>query len=158
MVDNSTVMVDGICVECSCKENDGYSCFEQFGFPLVWEHNDENLYAQHFWLVTCYMIQHPSNYTDEGYEQMVQLFIDAYDNKWETSYILKTNRERIKSVDKITSPIVSESRKRILFDWSMTIQDVYLNGEENAIVTINQWKEAIRKDLNRFKATFPVLK
>lgn len=158
MVDNSTVMLDGVCVECGCKENDGYSCFEQFGFPLVWEHNDENLYAQHFWLVTCYMIQHPSNYTDEGYEQMINLFIDAYDNKWETSYILKTNRERIKSVDKITSPLVSESRKRIFFDWSMTIQDVYLNGEENAIVTINQWKEAIRKDLNRFKATFPVLK
>ena len=147
MLDNNTVMVNGYCAECGCKTTDGYLCYEQFGFPLAWEHNDPELYALHFWLVACYMIQHPSNYTKEGYNQILNLFIDAYDNKWAPSYILKINRERIKSIDKITSSEPNSMRKRVLRNWTMTIQDIYLGGEENAIDRINDWKDAVRKDL-----------
>nr|WP_288824978.1 DUF5946 family protein [uncultured Clostridium sp.] len=147
MVDNNTIMKEGICIECGNRERDGLSCYEQFGFPLVWEHNDPKLYALHFWLVSCYMIQHSSNYTEEGYKLLVNLFIDAYDNDWDTPYILKKNREIIKSVSKITNPISSKERNRELKHWSMTIEDIYLGGEQNAIVNINKWKEKIRNEL-----------
>lgn len=147
MVDNNTIMKEGICIECGNRERDGLSCYEQFGFPLVWEHNDPKLYALHFWLVSCYMIQHPSNYTEEGYKLLVNLFIDAYDNDWDTPYILKKNREIIKSVSKITNPISSKERNRELKHWSMTIGDIYLGGEQNAIVNINKWKVQIRNEL-----------
>jgi len=147
MVDNNTVMKAGRCIECGAKETDGFSCYEQFGFPLVWEHNDPKLYEQHFWLVSCYMIQHPSNYTEEGYKLLVKLFIDAYDNDWDTPYILKKNREIVKSVNKITNPVPSNERKRELRLWPMTIEDIYLGGEQNAIVNINKWKEQIRNEL-----------
>lgn len=86
MVDNNTVMKFGRCIECGTRETDGFSCYELFGFPLVWEHNDPKLYELHFWLVSCYMIQHPSNYTEEGYKHLVKLFIDSHDNSWETPY------------------------------------------------------------------------
>ncbi|AOT69478.1 DUF5946 family protein [Geosporobacter ferrireducens] len=148
MVDNNTVMKSGRCLECGSKETDGFSCYELFGFPLVWEHNDPHLYELHFWLVSCYMIQHPSNYTKEGYKHLVKLFIDAYDNKWDTPYILKKNREIVKSVGKITNPIPSKERKRKLRLWSMTIEDIYLGGEKNAIVNINKWKEQMRNELS----------
>jgi hypothetical protein len=147
MVDNSTVMKSGRCIECGAREIDGYSCYELLGFPLVWEHNDPKLYALHFWLVSCYMIQHPSNYTEEGYTHLVNLFIDSYDNNWDTPYILKKNPESVKSVVKITNPIPSIERQRELRFWSMTIEDIYLGGEKKAIQNINKWKEQIRNEL-----------
>ena len=56
MVDNNTVMKDGLCIECGAKVIDGYSCFEMFEAPLVWEHNDPKLYELHFWLASCYIL------------------------------------------------------------------------------------------------------
>lgn len=149
MIDNNTVMKFGRCIECGTTETDGYSCYELFGFPLVWEHNDPKLYELHFWLVSCYMIQHPSNFTEEGYAHLVDLFIDAYDNNWDNSYILKRNREIVKSLGKITNNISNNERKRQLKPWSMTIEDIYLGGEENAIENINKWKDQIRNEIRR---------
>ncbi|HAS72696.1 MAG TPA: hypothetical protein DCS67_00960 [Clostridiales bacterium UBA8960] len=150
MVDNHTVMVDGFCAECGCREIDGHSCFGQFEFPLAWEHNDPALYALHFWLVTCYMIQHPSNYTEEGYAQMIRIFVDAYDNAWDTPHILKVNRERVKLIGKISNPTPSAHRSRKSRKWSMTINDIYLGGEENAIEGLLRWKDTIRRELPTF--------
>ena len=147
MVDNNTVMKSGRCIECGAKETHGFSCHELFGFPLVWEHNDPKLYELHFWLVSCYMIQHPSNFTEEGYTNLVNLFINAFDNDWDTPYILKKNREIVKSLSKITNPLPSIARKRELRLWPMTIEDIYLGREQNAIVNINKWKEQIRNEL-----------
>lgn len=147
MVDNNTVMKNGQCIECGASEKDGLSCFEMFQFPLVWEHNDPKLYELHFWLVACYMIQHPSNYTKIGYNILIKLFIEAYDNNWETQYILKKNRELVSNVGKITNQLPSHKRKRKLKRWSMTIENIYCGGESNAIHNIHIWKETIRKDL-----------
>ncbi|MCQ6559265.1 DUF5946 family protein [Paenibacillus mendelii] len=148
-VDNNTVMEAGRCIECGAKEIDGLSCFDLFGFPLVWEHNDPELYALHFWLVSCYMIQHPSNYTVEGYKLLVQLFIEAYDNDWSISYILKKNREITANLSKITNPLPNKDRKRERRWWSMTIEDIYLGGERHAIDNITKWKEKLRGELDR---------
>lgn len=147
MVDNNTIMKSGKCIECGASEIDGLSCYEMFQFPLVWEHNDPKLYDLHFWLVSCYMIQHPSNYTKDGYNLMTNLFIGAYDNNWDTGYILKKNRELVSKVGKITNPLPSHKRKREFRNWSMTIEDIYSGGEDNAIDNINKWKETIRKEL-----------
>ncbi|GIO95637.1 hypothetical protein J14TS5_07230 [Paenibacillus lautus] len=111
MIDNRTVMESGSCIECGAKGIDGFSCYELFGFPLVWEHRDPALYALHFWLVSCYMLQHPSNYTEEGY------------------------------------PLPNNVRSRKSKFWSMTIEDIYLGGETNAIANIIKWKEQIRCEL-----------
>lgn len=148
MVDNSTVMEAGKCIECGAKGRDGYSCYELFGFPLVWEHNDPELYALHFWLVSCYMIQHPSNYTAAGYKYLVELFIDAYDKGWDTAYILKKNREYAASAGKITNPLPSTERKRQLRQWPMTIEHIYSGGEINAIENIIKWRDTTRNELN----------
>ncbi|MGW9123544.1 DUF5946 family protein [Paenibacillus chitinolyticus] len=147
MVDNRTVMESGRCMECGAEGIDGFSCYELFGFPLVWEHNDPKLYDLHFWLVSCYMIQHPSNYTEEGYRQLVRLFMDAYDHDWDTAYILKRNRELMKNVDKLTNPLPNKDRQRKLAFWSMTIEDIYLGGEQQAIANIRRWKKQIRHEL-----------
>lgn len=93
------------------------------------------------------MIQHPSDYTDEGYKSSVSLFIEAYDNNWPTPYILKKNRETVKSIEKITNPIPSNERKRESVKWSMTIEDIYLGGEKNALANICKWRAAVRNDL-----------
>ncbi|MCP3033140.1 DUF5946 family protein [Halobacillus sp. A1] len=148
MVNNDTVMENGKCIECGANQVEGYSCYEMFQFPLVWEHNDPKLYALHFWLVSCYMIQHPSNYTKDGYKQLVNLFIEAYDGEWGTKYILIKNREYVKNVGKITNPTPNEDRIRIYRKWSMTVEDIFKCGEVNAINSINKWKEQIRIDLN----------
>lgn len=149
MVDNHTWMENGKCMECGAKEIDGLSCYEMFQFPLVWEHNATDLYALHFWLVSCYMIQHPSNYTEEGYNLLVNLFTEAYDNEWPTDYILQKNRELVSKINKITNPLPNNKRKRISRNWSMTIEDIYLCGEEHAIEKIKKWKEQVRIDLEK---------
>ncbi|MFC5465978.1 DUF5946 family protein [Lederbergia graminis] len=148
MVDNNTVMESGKCVECGASEKDGYTCYEMFQFPLVWEHNDPRLYDLHFWLVSCYMIQHPSNYTKNGYEAMISLFKDAYDNHWSIDYILKKNKALVSNIAKITNPLPSKQRNRVLRRWTMTIEDIYSGGESNAIHNIHLWKETIRKEIN----------
>lgn len=147
MVDNNTTMEFGRCIECGAKEIDGFSCYELFCFPLAWEHNDPELYALHFWLVSCYMIQHPSNYTAEGYKHLIHLFTDAYDNDWDTAYILKKNRERVTHISKITNPLPNKERKCTPKLWSMTIEQIYLGGEKNAIENIIKWRETIRAEL-----------
>jgi hypothetical protein len=149
MVDNNTVMESGRCIECGARETDELSCYEMFGFPLVWEHNDPKLYALHFWMVSCYMIQHPSNYTEEGYKYMVKLFTEAYDNNWDTAYILKRNQELVKNIDRVTSHIPNKERVRTLREWPMTIEDIYLGGEEKAIENIIKWKEKIQQELKK---------
>lgn len=70
------------------------------------------------------MIQHPSNYTEEGFLQLVNTFVNAYDNNWDMQYSLKKNREIIKPIGKITNPVPSKERKRSLKHWSMTIKDI----------------------------------
>ncbi|WP_147535178.1 DUF5946 family protein [Bacillus marasmi] len=150
MVQFHTVMEKGRCSECGAREIDGHSCHEMFQYPLVWEHNDPKLYDLHFWLVSCYMLQHPSNFTKEGYDLMKTLFIEAYENNWETSYILKKNRELVAKIGKITNPLPSTKRQRNTRKWAMTIEDVFLCGEENAINKINQWKDSVRVNLNGF--------
>lgn len=149
MVDNNTVMEHGRCMECGARETDGLSCYEMFGFPLVWEHNDPELYAQHFWLVSCYMLQHSSNYTEEGNKNLIRLFTEAYDNNWDTAFILRKNRELVKNSGKIANPIPNEDRQRKLRMWSMTIEDIYLGGEKNAIQNITKWKDQIRNELKQ---------
>jgi hypothetical protein len=147
VVNNNTVMEDGKCIECGANQVEGHSCYEMFQSPLVWEHNDPNLYALHFWLVSCYMIQHPSNFTKDGYKQLVNLFIAAYDGRWKTNYILRKNREMVANAGKITNPSPNQERKSKYRKWSMTIEDIFIGGEEEAIGTINKWKEHIRMDL-----------
>lgn len=149
MVDNNTVMENGRCIECGAQERDGLSCYEMFQYPLAWENSEPKLYALHFWLVSCYMIQHPSNYTEEGYNLLVKLFTEAYDHEWPTDYILQKNRELVSEINKVTNPITNNERKRILRNWSMTIEDIYLGGEENAIKNIKKWRDQVRKDLEK---------
>ena len=118
-----------------------------FKFPSMWEHNDPEMYALHFWLVSSYMIQHPSNHTENAYKLMLELFTDAYDNKWPTDYILRKNRQLVSKIDKITNPLPNIKRKCLFKNWSMTIEDIYLGGEENAINNIKEWKKKVRMDL-----------
>lgn len=129
------------CIECRAKKTDGFSCYEMFLFPLTWEHNDPELYALHFWLVSSYMIQHPSSYTEEGYILIINLFFEAYDNEWPTDYILQNNRNLVSKIDKITTPLPNTNRKHIYRNWSMTIEDIYIGGKENAFRNIKEWKE-----------------
>ncbi|MFS0724961.1 DUF5946 family protein [Paenibacillus sp. 1P07SE] len=148
MVDyTNTLAAPRRCSECGAKEPGGLTCYDLFGYPLAWEHEDPALYALHFWLVSCYMIQHPSYYTEEGYRHMIQLFKDAYDHKWDTPYILRRNRELVGRIGKITSPIPDQDRVRKFRQWSMTIEDIYLGGEQHAIANIALWKDRVRGDL-----------
>ncbi|MED1205272.1 DUF5946 family protein [Heyndrickxia acidicola] len=148
MADNHTIKEAGKCMECGASEVDGLSCYEMFQFLLVWEHNDPALYQLHFWLVSCYMIQHPSNFTKDGYQHLLHLFTGAYDHNWETDYILRKNREGILKRGKITNPLPNHKRKRIPRSWSMTIEDVYRGGEKNAITSIQKGRETIRRELS----------
>lgn len=80
---------------------------------------------------------------------MVKLFTEAYDHEWPTDYILQKNRELVSEINKVTNPITNNERKRILRNWSMTIEDIYLGGEENAIKNIKKWRDQVRKDLEK---------
>ena len=79
-------------MECGAKEVDGFSCYELFGFPL-----SGNIVIQRYmlYILACFMLyaKHPSNFTEEGYRLLADLFTDAYDHDWDTAYILKENRE-----------------------------------------------------------------
>lgn len=129
-----TIMKDGFCIECGAKEEDGLSCWEQLGYLLAWEQNNPKLYALHFWTVSRYMLQHPSNFTKEGCALTKKLFRDACDYNWETPYILKKNREvTTNKTFKIVNPIPVAEKVRVLTKWDMTVNDVYAAGEKNAI-------------------------
>lgn len=95
------------------------------------------------------MIQHPSNYTEEGYHHLMKLFTDAYDHEWPTHYILQQNRRLVSKINKITNPLPNHKRQRISKNWSMTIEDIYVGGEKNAIKNIKKWKEIVRRDLEK---------
>ncbi|MGF2144783.1 DUF5946 family protein [Vagococcus fluvialis] len=147
MINYQTIMIDGICSECGAQSIDNLSCHELFNYPLAWEHNDPELYALHFWLVSCYMIQHPSSFTEEGYKGLLDLFIEAYDNSWDTKYILKKNRQLVKTIKKIRTSLPNENRQRFKREFSMTIENVYSDGEKKAIQNILSWRENLRKDI-----------
>lgn len=146
MIDS--IMKDGFCVECGGKEQEGLSCSEQFGYLLAWEHNDPRLYALHFWAVSSYMLQHKSHFTREGYVLTQKLFCDAYDHNWETDYILKKNRELTTNKNfKIANPVPFLERERVSKQWTMTMSDIYTDGEKNAIENVLKWRKSIRSEL-----------
>lgn len=118
-----------------------------FHFPLAWEHNDPELYDLHFWLVSCYLIQHSSIYTLEAYEHLVDLFKNAYDKQWPTSYILQQNRAKLKEISVVMNTVERDKRQFKLKEWSFTIADVYKGGEERAIENIKKWRDCVRKEL-----------
>ena len=146
MTDNRSFIKDGYCVECGAKSIDDKTCIEMFHAPLTWEHNDPNLYELHFWLVACYMLQHPSNMSKEGYSALKNLFVTSYDGEWPTSYILKMNRELTRNI-KIATSISYQEREYELKQWKYTISDIYDGGEKSAITNIKLWKEEIRREL-----------
>ncbi|MDL2215486.1 DUF5946 family protein [Ruminococcaceae bacterium OttesenSCG-928-N02] len=146
MTDNRSVSQNGVCLECGGHSVQGLTCWQMMQYPLAWEHNDPKLYELHFWLVSCYMLQHPSNYTSQGHDALKKLFYDAYKNDWQTSYILKANREMTRNM-KITNPIPNEKRKRKLVRWPVTIRDIYAGGEACAISNILKWRDSIYEHL-----------
>ena len=148
MINYQTIMIDGKCAECGAKSIDNLTCHELFDYPLAWEHNDPDLYALHFWLVACYMIQHPSSFTEEAYTGLLNLFTEAYDNAWDTQTILKKNRELVKTIKKIRTSIPNEERVRVQRQFSMTIEAIYTGGEKNAIQNILLWKKRVRADID----------
>lgn len=87
-----------------------------FHFPLAWEHNDPELYDLHFWLVSCYLIQHPSIYTVEAYDHLVDLFKRADDKHWPTSYILQQNRAKLKGTSVVMNTVERDKRQFKLND------------------------------------------
>jgi|HigsolmetaAR203D_1030402.scaffolds.fasta_scaffold00226_20 hypothetical protein len=140
------IMENGICTECGAKEADGLSCRDQFGNLLAWEQYNSELRDLHFWNVSCYMLQHPSNFTKEGYELTKKLFCDAYDHNWGTSYILKKNREMTTNKTfKIVNPVPFAERVRVLTTWDLTVHDVYAAGEKNAVENVLRWRKVIRE-------------
>jgi hypothetical protein len=142
-------MEAGYCAECGAEEQDGLSCSEQFGYLLAWEQHDPDLYALHFWTVSVYILQHPSLYTKEGYDLTKNLFCDAYDYNWATSYILKKNREvTTNKAFKIANPVPFLERARVLRTWTMTVNEVYTAGENNAIENVKRWRDSLRTELS----------
>ncbi|MFH7819647.1 hypothetical protein [Neobacillus thermocopriae] len=58
------------------------------------------------------------------------------------------NRELVAKINKITNPLPNNKRKRKSRNWSMTIEEIYISGEEHAI-KIKKWKEQVRMDLEK---------
>lgn len=147
--DFATVMKDGVCIECGAGAVDGLACHDLFGQLLAWEQDYPELASLHYWNVACYMLQHPSNYTEEGYAMTVGIFREAYDRQWEANEILKATRTFIadKGKFKITNPLPSSERHRMPKAWSMTIEDIYRGGKRNAVHNIMEWRSRVRKEL-----------
>jgi hypothetical protein len=60
------------------------------------------------------MLQHPSNFTKEGYELANQLFCNAFDHNRDTLYILEKNREAMADrTFKIVNPGPVPERVRV---------------------------------------------
>ena len=142
MTDNRSVSLNCVCIECGGKSVGGLTCWEMMQHPLAWEHNDAKLYELHFWLVACYMLQHPSNYTLEGYGALKKLFCDAYNENWPLSTILEVNRKTARNL-KIANPLPNAERKRVLVNWPVTISEIYRGGESNAIFNTLLWRDSI---------------
>jgi hypothetical protein len=71
-----------------------------------------------------------------------------FGNDWETSYILKKNRELTTNKNfKIVNPVVFLERNRVSKQWTMTVSDVYSAGEKNAIENVLKWRESIRNEV-----------
>ncbi|WP_276354056.1 DUF5946 family protein [Cohnella caldifontis] len=147
--DIAAVMKEGACVECGARTADGLACHDLFGRLLAWEQDDAELASLHYWNVACYMLQHPSNYTEEGYAMTAGIFREAYDRKWNTSEILEATRTFIadKGKFKITNPLPSGERRRLPREWSMTIEDIYRGGERNAAQNVKVWRSRVRREL-----------
>jgi hypothetical protein len=148
MFDHKVRIEKGRCVECGAHMLDGYRCDEMFHYPLAWEHNDPELYALHFWLVSCYIIQHPSIYTQEAYDHLIDLFKRAYDEKWNTEMIVQQNREKLKEIPLVVNPVKEIEIPDVRKEWSSTIADIYLDGEEKAIESIKYWRDCVRKEMD----------
>jgi hypothetical protein len=147
MFDHKAKIEQGRCIECGAHMQEGYRCNEMFHYPLAWEHNDPELYALHFWLVSCYIIQHPSIYTPEAYDHLIDLFKRAYDEEWDTEMILHKNREKLKEIPLVMNPVKEIQPPIERKEWSCTVADVYLGGEAMAIESIKHWRECVREEV-----------
>ena len=134
------------CPQCGADKIKGMTCREQLAGILAWEWHDPVLYAEHFFTVASYNLQHPAQFTDESIVKLREAFIDHLDNGTPTKVLRRRMAKFATGEKKVLKnfPV----RQMILRHWNMTIADVYLpSSPEGAAERVRAWARSIRNEL-----------
>ncbi|PAV29354.1 hypothetical protein CIL05_10795 [Virgibacillus profundi] len=81
-----------------------------------------------------------SIFNDAAYQSLVPEIVPR-------PLLIRANARLEQSAEVAETSGLSHKRKRVFRKWSMTIENIYSDGENNAINNINMWKKTNRKDL-----------
>lgn len=134
------------CPECGAPRVNEMDCWWQLGGIISWEFENPELFAEHFFTVACYNLQHPAQFTEEASEQLRSGFIERLDHGLSVAEI----RRRTAKVYEGSKRVLKRESDRfpVLRSWSMTIADVYIPDHPDGVVQrVRDWAAAIRREL-----------
>ena len=130
------------CPECGAAMRDGLSCREQYEAVLALEYENPVAFgAVHHLTVPAYSVQHPSGYTPEAIDWMLNLLEGFLEQGVSPGAMREQNRDSMDSGQrsfKLTRPPAPPK----LVEWPLTINSVYGVGLDVYAGRVRAWAQA----------------
>lgn len=140
--------MDHMCPECGALWPEGFSCERAFHALLAREWQDPELQAEHFFLVACYNLQHPSSFTDEALNNLQQGLFARLETGLSIRDLRKRAEEAFDGPNRVKKP--EAERQVLLRRWTFTLVDVYAEGAlEGAAKRVRDWADSIHRQMSK---------
>jgi hypothetical protein len=137
-----------ICPECGAQLPPGRTCWHVFGELLAREFEDTEPLNVHHLTVLCYMLQHPSFYSDEAYDWAITALRSAVRDGVAPVELRRRAEQYFKSGAKIKVTRRDQgATARPARRWSMTVADAVGESVEGHNERVRAWAEAVLADL-----------
>lgn len=138
--------MDHMCPECGALWPEGFSCEGAFHALLAREWQDPELQAEHFFLVACYNLQHPSSFTEEALKNLQQGLSAKLETGLSILDLRKRAEEAFDGPNRVRKP--EAERQVVLRKWTFTLVEVYAKGAlEGAAQRVRDWANAIHQQV-----------
>lgn len=134
------------CPECGALSNDGLTCRERFHALLAMEGQYPELASRHFFTVSCYNLQHPSQFTAEALAGLGPSLKGLLDGTMPIEEIRRRTATGYDGPKKVLRP--AWGQQTILNRWKMTTADVYRPFQPlGTAERVQKWAESIRSEI-----------
>lgn len=136
------------CPECGAPLGEAQTCEALFHAALAMEWEDPpRSAAAHHLLVATYMVQHPSQFTEEGRLAFAAMVITAVDEGLSAPELRERQRGRFEQQQRDWNFKAKNPAPPQLREWSMTIADALDGPAQTLPERVWRWARCVRAEL-----------
>jgi hypothetical protein len=141
-------MVPGSCPECGSYPESGLTCRQVFEAALALEYENPRVFGRvHHFTVTCYNLQHPSQYTPDALDLMEKGLRELVKGDIQPADLRAVMGRTFSGSQKVVRKEPAPARLR---RWNRTTADLVIDGGADAFVeSVRQWARSIVEEMDR---------